>query len=88
VANEIDATLAAYLADTLRHCQNTCEQAGIDFDFSLIQHDFIEDGVGQLRDPLFKLLRQFNCAILNPPYKKINSDSDSASAFIRLGAGR
>ena len=66
--------LATYLADTLRQCQRACEDAGIKFESDLIERDFIDDGVRMLRQEMFAPTRRFNCAILNPPYKKISSD--------------
>jgi adenine-specific DNA-methyltransferase len=72
---EIDETLAGYLADTLAQCAATCEQAKVDFRAELIRRDFIDDGVHMLRQEMFAPARRFDCAILNPPYKKIDSSS-------------
>jgi adenine-specific DNA-methyltransferase len=76
-AYEVDLQLSEYLADTLRQCGNACEQAGIEFQSELIRGDFIEDGVRKLRHQLFEPARRFDCVILNPPYKKINSNSET-----------
>src|SRR5712692_5295805 len=70
-AYEIDPGFAQYLADTLKQCHKTCEMAGVGFEYELIQKDFIDDGVRLLRNQMFTAVRQFNCAIMNPPYKKI-----------------
>ncbi len=72
---EIDPVLSEYLKDTLKQCQTTCKQAGVEFESDLIERDFIEDGTRKLRQEMFAPIERFNCAILNPPYKKINSDS-------------
>jgi len=84
-AYEIDPELAHYLADTLRQCRKTCETAGVGFEYDLIEKDFIEDGVGLLRNEMFATVSRFNCAILNPPYKKINSDSGTREALREIG---
>jgi len=82
---EIDPVLAGYLADTLDQCRLTCKQAGVAFEFDLIQRDFIEDGVMQLRDEMFNPVPRFDYAILNPPYRKINSDSPARLALRQIG---
>ena len=69
--------LTAYLADTLRQCQRACEDARIEFESELIEGDLIDDGVRAVRQEMFRPPRRFNCAILNPPYKKITSDSET-----------
>jgi adenine-specific DNA-methyltransferase len=84
-AYEIDPSLAEYLADTLRQCEKACQRAGIEFQSDLIRRDFIDDGVRMLRHQLFEPARRFNCAILNPPYKKINSDSQTRLMLREIG---
>src|SRR5260370_3312848 len=74
-AYEIDQDLAKYLADTLRQCQQACEDAGIVFESELIRSDFIDDGARMLRQRMFAPARSFNYAMLNPPYKTINTHS-------------
>lgn len=84
-AYEIDSSLAEYLTDTLRQCGKACELAGIEFQSDLIRRDFIADGVRTLRHQLFDPARRFDCAILNPPYKKINSDSETRLQLREIG---
>jgi adenine-specific DNA-methyltransferase len=84
-AYEIDTTLSEYLADTLEQCRHTCERARIDFQSELITRDFIRDGVQVLGTELFATVPTFNCAILNPPYKKINSSSDTRVSLRSIG---
>ncbi len=84
-AYEIDRGLAKYLDDTLRQCQKTCEEVGVEFNSELIRRDFIDDGVRMLRQRMFAPARQFNCAILNPPYRKINSDSETRLMLREIG---
>jgi len=84
-AYEIDATLAEYLSDTLRQCRNASEQAGVAFEQELIQRNFIDDGSRMLRREIFEPVQRFDCAILNPPYKKIGSDSETRRMLHEIG---
>jgi len=84
-AYEVDPTLAEYLADTLRQCQIACKESGIEFQSDLFRRDFIDDGVRMLRHQMFEPACRFNCAILNPPYKKISSDSETRRILREIG---
>ncbi len=87
-AYEIDATLIGYLHHTLRLCQSACEQAGITFVGEVIQRDFIEAGVELLQNTLFSTQNvkpKFNCAIINPPYKKIQTQSRERKLLQQVG---
>lgn len=84
-AYEVDPSLAEYLDDTLRQCGHACERAGIEFQSDLLRRDFIDDGVRILRHQMFESARRFDCVILNPPYKKINSDSETRRMLREIG---
>jgi adenine-specific DNA-methyltransferase len=77
-AYEIDPTLTAYLHETLRrHGDGT-------FDAQIIGSDFIREAVygitlGNMGG------ERFTHAILNPPYKKINSDSEHRALLRAVG---
>jgi adenine-specific DNA-methyltransferase len=76
VAFEVDATLIPQLEGTLRACRDLCERAGITFEAEVRQEDFISAAAEALRGDLFASpLPRFDCAILNPPYRKITTDS-------------
>lgn len=71
-AYEIDAQLIPYLGETLQWCVHVCRTIEVSCRYELIQADFIEDTVEQLTNPLFFASpRSYTCAILNPPYQKI-----------------
>ena len=80
-AYELDPIMSEALQTTLDDCERVCETAGIQFESNLFQTDFIEASSSQLNSspgPLFDKLSpelKFTHAILNPPYKKIRSDS-------------
>lgn len=77
-AYEVDPTLGEYLASTLEMCRRQCDQAEIRFTAELLQEDFIRSAVDQIMVPLFRQSDEgYDCAILNPPYRKINSESES-----------
>jgi adenine-specific DNA-methyltransferase len=84
-AYEIDSKLAGYLDSTLQQCLKTCESVDVAFTYDLIRRDFIDDGVNGLRHEMFEPVRQFNCAIMNPPYRKINIDSAERLALREIG---
>lgn len=75
-AYELDRVLVDYLRQTIDLCKRLCAQVGIQFDSEIKPVDFIQSAVSTLRAPLFEEAGQFDLAILNPPYRKINSDSD------------
>jgi adenine-specific DNA-methyltransferase len=76
VAFELDAALGSRLEETVAACRTACEQAGIGFDAEIRQEDFIAAAATSLSGSLFgSPLPRFDCAILNPPYRKINTDS-------------
>ena len=76
-AYEIDKSLAEYLSETLLLCKAECQKAGIQFSGEIIHADFIKSAVDHLRGGLFSTVTEtaYTCAILNPPYRKINTDS-------------
>lgn len=70
-AFEIDPALAELLAQTLDDCREACEDAGVRFASRIVKDDYILHS----SEPLLEVVECFNCAILNPPYAKINSAS-------------
>jgi predicted RNA methylase len=76
-AYEIDATMSGYLRETLGRYGNRS------FEGTLIERDFIQDAVYGIK--LGKVGEGFTHAILNPPYKKINSDSTHRALLRAVG---
>ncbi len=80
-AFEIDHTLHAYLSQTLEKYEH-----GEDFFAKVWGEDFIHAAVGSLSGNLFsESLANYSHAILNPPYKKINSQSAHRLALRSVG---
>ena len=67
VAYEIDESLSSFLRDILS-CYGICG-----FERTILKRDFIQDAVYSIK--LGRKKEGFTHAILNPPYKKINSNS-------------
>ena len=85
-AYEIDASLTPFLENTLKACRSKCEQKGIHFSYKVINEDFVKAATSALRQDLFSpQVEKFNYAILNPPYKKIQSASEHRKLLRRLG---
>ncbi len=84
-AYEIDSELCGYLVSTLKQCKQTCESSGVAFDCEVVQGDFMEEAAGLLCNEMFSPVRRYNCAIMNPPYRKINSDSPERLALRAIG---
>ncbi|MBZ0149975.1 MAG: Eco57I restriction-modification methylase domain-containing protein [Planctomycetes bacterium] len=74
---EVDPVMLTHLRATMQECAEACAAAGIPFTGSIVERDFIEAGAELLDTGLFgaKGKARFTTAILNPPYRKINSDS-------------
>ncbi len=83
-AYELDPWLAEPLRDTLNACHAECQRAGIQFSYEVLQKDFIETVVLGLEGG-HSGLRRFDCAILNPPYRKIHSRSEARQLLSRVG---
>jgi adenine-specific DNA-methyltransferase len=63
------------------------EDAGIRFEGRIVAEDFLEVGVSTLAGDLFSAgeEEQFDCAILNPPYRKIRTESRERKLLRAIG---
>ncbi len=78
---KIDETLLPYLTLTIEGCKRHADVA-----LTVRHDDFIEAAVDSLRGNLFgKTLPKYTHAILNPPYKKIRSNSAHRLALRQVG---
>lgn len=71
-AVELDKNIIQHLERTLQFCTRLCAINNIAFTYTIVQADFIEYGVSLLKD---RSALPFTQVIMNPPYKKINSNS-------------
>jgi adenine-specific DNA-methyltransferase len=86
VAYEVDPHLIDDLHTTLAACKVHCARAGIAFASTVRHEDFIAAGAGALRGGLFPVTSEtFDCTILNPPYRKIHTDSQARRLLETIG---
>ncbi len=80
---EVDGTFSQRLAETLEACALECQAAEVIFSYKIISEDYILHA----SEPLFSQANfaQYDCAILNPPYAKINSSSKTRIALRGMG---
>ncbi len=78
---DLDAMLLKYMDKNVQHYKELFADKGTCLNLDLHNHDFIEDAafVLQMGNP------SFTHAILNPPYKKINSDSTHRKLLRQVG---
>lgn len=76
---EFDQNLIPYLEQTLAHCRKECELNGIKFTSIIRNEDFIAAAVNACSNGLFDAEEKmsFDAAILNPPYGKVNTNSEA-----------
>ena len=86
-AYELDPLLVGYLRETLDRCRAACEETGISFEGRLVPHDFLEAGASTFAGDLFATgeRERFDCAILNPPYRKIRTESRERKLLRSIG---
>jgi adenine-specific DNA-methyltransferase len=86
-AYEIDPVLTGYLRKTLDLCRAVSEDVGIQFEGRIITGDFLEAGAATLGGDLFAEgeKERFDCAILNPPYRKIGTGSRERRLLRAIG---
>jgi adenine-specific DNA-methyltransferase len=85
-AFEIEPLLLDGLDQTLAACREACEAAGVAFAAEVVREDFIEACMLNAQEGAFVGSRsRYNCAIQNPPYRKIRTDSDHRRMLRRLG---
>lgn len=83
---EVDPTLITYLQTTMSLCQQACEAVGVKFTSKIYQEDFIKISIEKLYGRLLSLESEvYDCAIMNPPYKKIHSLSPTRRDLRLLG---
>lgn len=85
-AYELDPEVLPQLRRTLDGCAQECEAAGIRFTSTVHNADFIEALVPSINGEFFASpAPRFNAAIVNPPYRKIRSDSATRQQLSSAG---
>lgn len=75
-AYELDPGMIGPLRHVLGKCGQECDRTGIQFEARLLNEDFVTAAVELIRGGFFASpVPNFNLAIVNPPYRKIRTDS-------------
>ncbi|MCC5807974.1 MAG: Eco57I restriction-modification methylase domain-containing protein [Opitutales bacterium] len=76
-AYEVDPRLIPFLRESMSFCEALCRRCGTTFSAEVVEGDYIESVPPCLENgPLFGGGQErFDCVIMNPPYKKMHSDS-------------
>jgi adenine-specific DNA-methyltransferase len=86
-AFEVEQTMLGHLRSVLRNCRREANAAGVRFKAKVLENDFVEAASVMLDAGLFGRGERprFHAAILNPPYRKIHSDSRERSLLRAAG---
>ena len=83
---ELDPEILDVLSATMQECQRRCTEVGIRFTFTIHSTDFIQEISASLARDLFSTHPPvFDAAIVNPPYRKISTDSAERRALRYVG---
>jgi len=83
---ELDPEILDALSATMQECQRRCTDTGIRFTFTIHAADFIQEMSASLARDLFSTQPPaFDAAIVNPPYRKISTDSAERRALRSVG---
>jgi adenine-specific DNA-methyltransferase len=86
VAYETDSTILPHLEDTLKNCQSFCVSKDIEFHGTIKVEDFVSAALAEADESLFHSQgKRFTHVILNPPYKKINSQTTMSKKLYLSG---
>ena len=88
VAYENDRNILPLLKETMERCESVCKESGIIFRGEIRVEDFISSAIAKTEGDLFDVhSERFTHAILNPPYKKINSQTATRRLLDTAGVG-
>jgi len=82
VAYELDPHLGDELGETLLACELWARSAGVGLSWELHASDYVADAAARLGGSGGE---QFDAVIMNPPYRKIRTDSDERTALEAIG---
>jgi adenine-specific DNA-methyltransferase len=83
---EFDSLIQDALSERMQDCQRLCDEAGIQFSFTIHQADFIREMSACVAGNLFGTKPPiFDAAIVNPPYRKISMDSAERQSLRHIG---
>ncbi|MEC5423864.1 Eco57I restriction-modification methylase domain-containing protein [Virgibacillus sp. C22-A2] len=80
---EIDSELISVLENNLEICKALCKKYNIEVEFEIINSDFILEYVRGMKED--ELKKKFDYISLNPPYKKLNTESYHKKILSEIG---
>jgi len=86
VAYETDRAILSYLQGTMNQCAELCKDKKVPFTGIIREDDFISSAISETEESLFSApIKRFTHVILNPPYKKINSETETRTMLYSAG---
>jgi adenine-specific DNA-methyltransferase len=86
VAYETDKTILKYLEETIKRCESLCNSTSVSFQGIIKIEDFVPAVLAETEESLFTVPgKRFTHVILNPPYKKINSQTSISKMLYAAG---
>jgi adenine-specific DNA-methyltransferase len=85
VAYEISEIFRPFLEDVLQRICDVVETVGVSASYEVRSDDFIRSAVARLRGDLFSTRETFTHAILNPPFRKLSTDSEERLLLSNVG---
>lgn len=86
IAYEAEPLFIEALNNALGLCKNICNEKDVNFIGKIKHTDFISEAVSFIKDDLFASEPDlFSIAILNPPYKKLKSNSEARGLLNSIG---
>jgi len=83
---EVDRLLVDELRLVMAACEQLCNEGGVHFEYDIYTDDFIEETASALVTPMTRTLAaEYDCIILNPPYRKLSSDTPTRRILSRAG---
>ncbi len=82
---EVDTRLAVTLCDTLGACRERCRERGVTFSYDVRNEDYIKARSTAARGLFGEDTERYDCVIMNPPYRKINSNSETRRQLRAVG---
>lgn len=82
---EIDARLVEALHRTLETCRLLCRDRGVTLTYKVRHEDYIEARTMASRGLFREDAEPYHCVIMNPPYRKINSNSETRLQLRAIG---
>ncbi len=85
-AFEIEPSFLNYLNNAMNICENACSKRGISFEGTIKNEDYIRSALLTIKHDLFAINEpQYTHAILNPPYFKLNSETNTSKLLKNAG---